>query len=192
MSASVTVYKCDDGTDFPVTWDDEADTELAWFLDDIHYTTPLKPLDVAAWKLSLPARERVYTEAGLPLQRLRKVLAPQGFVYFTRPTIPDQCIDGFIERCGGITQVWEECCLPLTREGCGRLQTAADDTPILELIDTCFYAFTKTSVAGAVTNAVVRRLSQFLGESFGSEAEGWTSDLTKGYANATVGLNQTL
>lgn len=192
MSELVTIYKCVDGTDFPVMWEDEADTQLTWYLDDLHYPVPVKPLDAAAWKLSLPARERTFSEAGFPLERLRKVLAPQGFVYFTRPTIPNESIDAFVQRCGGVVPVWEDCCLPSTKESCARSQTASDDTPIAELIGTCFYAFNKTSVAGSVTNTVVSRLSRFLAESFGPEAEALAAELTQGYFNATIGVSQAL
>jgi phosphohistidine swiveling domain-containing protein len=192
MSGLATIYKCADGTDVPVMWEDEADAQLTWRLDDQHYSAPLKPLDAAAWKLSLPARERAFSEAGFPLERLRKVLLPQGFVYFTRPTIPDECIDELIQRCGGVVPVWEEYCRPSAKEGCARLQMAGEDTPIAELTDTCFYAFTKTSIAGVVTNSASSRLSRFLVESFGPESGALTGELTQGYSNATVGASQAL
>ena len=97
----VTVYKCSDGTDFPVTWEDEADSKLTWSLNEEHFPAPLKPLDAAAWKMSMPARERAFLEAGLPLEGNRKVLVPQGFVYFWRPAISDDGADNLVRRWGG-------------------------------------------------------------------------------------------
>ena len=56
----------------------------------------------------------------------------------------------------------------------------------------CFYAFTKTSVAGAVIMSATSRLSGCLAESFGPEAEASTGEPTQGYSNATVDTSQAL
>ena len=193
MSERVTLYKCVDGTDFPVTWEDEADAQLTWSLNDQHWPAPLKPLDVAAWELSLPARERAFSEAGLPLPEMfRKVPLPNGFVYLRPPAFAESGIDDLVRRCGGVTPVWEEYCRPRVEEACAKLQAAGDDTPVVKLIDTCFYAFTKTMVAAAAILSASGRLSRFLVEAFGPEAEALTGELTQGYTNSTMDASQAL
>ena len=188
----VTVYKCSDGTDFPVTWGAEADAQLTWSLNEDHWPGPLKPLDAAAWKMSLPAWERAYSEAGLPPEELRKVLVPQGFVYFWRPATSGESPDNLVRRWGGAQGVWEEHCRPLVEDACKKIQTARDGSPIADLIDTCFYAFSKTMVAAAVILTASSRLTEFLVESFGEDADTLTGELTQGHSNTTMGANQAL
>jgi len=193
MSQLVTTYKCADGTDFPVAWEDESDAELTWSLNGSHWSAPLKPLDIAAWEVSLPARERAFSEAGLPLpDYFRKVSLPNGFVYMSPPTLTEDGVDDLVRRCGGIAPVWVEYCRPLVEEACAKLQSAGDDTPVAELIDTCFYGFMMTQVAAAVILSSTRRLSGFLVEAFGPEAEALTGELTQGYTNSTMDASQAL
>ena len=189
----VTVYKCSDGTDFPVTREDEADSELKWGLSEDHVPAPVKPLDAVAWKMSSTlAAERAYAEAGLSVERVRRVLVPQGFVYFTRPVISDHSIADLVQRLGGPQGVWEAHCRPLARKACRNIQTASDDTPIADLIDTCFYAFSQTMVSAAVILNASGRLMAFLQDNFGDEADALAGELTQGYANSTMEANQAL
>lgn len=193
MSELVTIYKCADGTDFPVVWEDEADAQLTWRLNDQHWPAPLRPLDVAAWELSLPARERAFSEAGLQLPgHFRKVSLPNGFVYMPSMDRTEDGIDDLVERCGGVAAVWEAYCRPRVEEACAELQAAGDDTPVAELIDNCFYALMNTMVAAAVILSASARLSRFLVEAFGPEAEALTGELTQGYTNSTMDASQAL
>ena len=196
MPELVTIYKCADGTDFPVAWEDVADAQLSWSLNDQHWPAPLISLDVAAWEISLTARERAFTEAGLQLPgQFRRVLRPNGFVYFNSQASTQDgaaAIDDLVRRCGGVASVWEEYCRPRVEEACAELQVAGDDTPVAELIDTCFYAFMKTMVAMVVMFPASRRLSCFLVEAFGPEAEALTGELTQGYTNSTMDASQAL
>ncbi len=49
MAAKVTVYKCPDGTDFPVEWQEEADEQYGWFWDQMHCPLPITPLSRGFW-----------------------------------------------------------------------------------------------------------------------------------------------
>ena len=190
MSELVTTYKCADGTDFPVTWQHEADANLTWGLEDNHWPGPLRPIDAAVWE-GTAARERAFSEAGLPTPSwLPRFLAPHGFVYRQRAEFPDEGVDDLVRRCGGVADVWEEHCRPRVQEACARLQVAGDDEPVADLVEVCDYAWAKTMVAAVVVISAYRRLSGFLNELFGPEAEAWTATLTQGYPNATVDAAQ--
>ena len=190
MSELVTTYKCADGTDFPVTWQHDGDAGLSWGLDDQHWPDPLRPLDVAVWE-GTPARERAYSESGLPTpRRHRRFLVAHGFVYAESAEFSDEGVDDLIRRCGGVAAVWEEYCRPRVQEACVRLQKAGDDQQVADLLELCDYAWAKTMVAAAVIRSAYLRLSGFVGEHFGPEAEAWTATLTQGYPNATVDAAQ--
>ena len=188
----VTVYKCSDGTDFPVTWETEADAQLTWSLNEDHWPGPLKPLDAGAWKMSLTAWERAYSESELPLEGVRRVLVPQGFVYFWRPDMPDDSIDNLVRRWGGAEGVWQKHCRPVVERGCNEIQSARDGRLVAELIDTCFYVFSKTMVAASVILTASGRLSAFLADSFGEQADALAGELTQGYSNSTMDASQAL
>ncbi len=190
MSQLVTTYKCADGTDFPVTWQNEGDASLSGGFNDIHWPGPLRPLDAAVWE-GTPARERAFSEAGLPTPSwLRRFLAPHGFVYNESPEFPDEGVGELVRRCGGVAAVWEEYCRPRVQEACARLQEAGEDEPVGDLLEVCDYAWAKTMVAAAVVISAYQRLSDFLAGHFGQEAEAWTATLTQGYSNATLDADQ--
>jgi pyruvate,water dikinase len=46
---TVTVYKCPDGTDFPVEWENPEDEKRGWFWDQMHCPLPLTPLSASLW-----------------------------------------------------------------------------------------------------------------------------------------------
>ena len=190
MSELVTTYKCADGTEFPVRWEREGDASLTWGLEDNHWPGPLRPIDAAVWE-GTAARERAFSEAGLPTPSwLPRFLAPHGFVYRQRAEFPDEGVDDLVRRWGGVADVWEEHCRPWVQEACTRLQMAGDDEPVADLLEVCDYAWAKTMVAAVVVISAYRRLSGFLNELFGPEAEAWTATLTQGYPNATVDAAQ--
>ena len=190
MSELVTTYKCADGTDFPVTWQNEGDVSLLWAINDQHWPYPLRPLDAAVWE-GTPARERAFSESGLPTpRRHRRFLVTHGFVYAESAELSDEGIDDLVRRCGGVAAVWEEYCRPRVQEACTRLQVAGDDEPVADLLEICDYAWAKTMVAAVVVMSAYRHLSDFLTEHFGPEAEAWTTGLTQGYSNVTVDAAQ--
>ena len=98
MCELVTTYKCADGTDFPVTWKHEGDADLTWGLNDHHFPGPLRPLDTVVWEAT-PARERAFTESGLPTpERHRRLLVPHGFVYGRSGGFSEEGVDDLIRR----------------------------------------------------------------------------------------------
>jgi len=50
MPGKVTVYKCPDGTDFPVEWEDPEDEKRGWFWDQMHAPLPVTPLSTTFWQ----------------------------------------------------------------------------------------------------------------------------------------------
>jgi len=193
VSELVTIYRCADGADFPVAWEDEAAAEITWSHNDQHWPAPLRPLDIAAWQLSLPARERAFSEAGLQLPGpFRRVSMPNGFVYMGPPSNAQDGIDDLVRRYGGVAQVWEEYCRPRVAEACAELQAAGDEVSVTGLIDTCFHAFMMTQVAAAAMFSGSGPLASFVVEEFGLEAEAFMGELTQGYANPTMEASQSL
>jgi|AP95_1055475.scaffolds.fasta_scaffold137536_2 hypothetical protein len=61
MTPSTTVYKCADGTDFPVVWNNPKYAELQLVWNDHHWPKSVKPFDAASWVLTEPASERTTT-----------------------------------------------------------------------------------------------------------------------------------
>jgi len=104
-----TVYKCADGTEFPVEWNEPEQRDYRWSWDSNHWPTPLKPFDVAAWLLSEVSAKQAHIDAGIPLHPiLRDFLVPNGFLYVHRAVRSDEensQIQLFTNRMGGILGV---------------------------------------------------------------------------------------
>ena len=84
--ANVSVYKCPDGSDFPVEWQDPEDAELSWKWDPIHSPLPLTPL---CWDLRKEIGEgfrRAFDVSGAPGYAVLRMF--NGFMY-SRPALFD-------------------------------------------------------------------------------------------------------
>src|SRR5713101_3466349 len=117
------VYKCPDGTDFPVSWEQPEDVQATWRWDQEHEPYPLKPLEMAIGGLSRSGAARAFEDAEMP------VPAPwahgsrivNGFLYTLEQNavlpLDEQralhaAAERMVEREGGVWEVWELFCLP--------------------------------------------------------------------------------
>jgi phosphohistidine swiveling domain-containing protein len=201
MPDLVTVYTCADGTEFPVAWEDPADIEQTWLRDTSHWPNPVAPVEPEMWRLARPGSARAYAEAEvLAPPQFRYFLFPQGYLYLrVSPLAPEevayqaQAAERLVERMGGVLPVWEHHCLPRIVETCRWLQAAGEDTPVAALADAMGYAFNLTHVAGPVVLwSVFEPLREFCVEQFGPEGDLLAYELTQGYDNATLAVDQEL
>jgi phosphohistidine swiveling domain-containing protein len=194
------VYKCADGTDFPVTWDDPADAKTQWRRDMQHFADPYLPVEADLFAREFPElHNRAFGELGLespPLGRVQ-VRIVNGFAYLNVPveTEAEQAArfdnnDAFADGLGGALAVWEEVALPRIRQTTERI-AAMDDAadPALIYREMC-YGWGFAQVTEAIRFAI--RLGQFCQEHFGDEGPAFAVELTQGYPNASVEADEAL
>ena len=69
MTTPLTIaYKCDDGTDFPVVWNNLEDSKYIRVQDNSHWPDAMKPFDAVAWLMGEPGAGRAFEEADIPVQ----------------------------------------------------------------------------------------------------------------------------
>ena len=198
--ADPTIYKCTDGTDFPVEWNNPDDASQNWRWDEGHWPTPLKPFDIAVWTISESTCQRVFEEADVPVFPLfRGRFVPHGFLYLNYTLLADDQqiashaqIERFTQKFGGAIQVWQEYSLPRITENCTRIQESSVDVPTTELADMFSLAFFQTMVAFHPINLSWQQLTEFLVGELGPDAGALSIDLISGKANATLEADQAL
>jgi phosphohistidine swiveling domain-containing protein len=194
-----TTYKCPDGTDFPVLWDNPEDESLTWVWEQEHAPLPATPLDSALNDLSKPGMDRAQAEAGLPVYDIfPRSIQPNGFFYFLAappPPLPrdeaarrQRASEEFLAKHGEGRGVWERYCLPRIKDACLQLQQAEEDVPLRDLAELHGYANGLTFVP---FGQGLRQLIDFLAAEFGPEAPAF-AELTSGFANATMQADQAL
>ena len=195
-----TVYACADGAPFPVVWEDPAHAALTFRWNQDHFPRPFPPLVVAIERLRTPGRLRALAEAGVPLpSRFRTILMPHGFQYMQLSAVTAaeaqemaEACDGIVARCGDVRAVWDSWGLPRIRAACAQLQAADDTTAIATLADTFGYGNSQTGVAMPPVDLALGRLTTFLAEVVGPEAERLAYELGQGYPNDTLAVDQAL
>ena len=200
MAKFTSLYKCPDGTDFTVEWEDPSDSAISWRWNQDHWPLPTAPLDAAIGWIGQSARDRTYADAGLLVPAaFRSFLRPQGFVYLQNAplsraerAVQDEAVDRLTDHWGGVLQVWEEYCLPRIRDYCWRLQEAPADTAIADLGDIATAARHLTHVSGQTVGLAMNRFVAFCQAHFGQEGQALAYDVTQGYANATTDADQAL
>jgi len=196
---AVTVYTCEDGSDFPVHWERPEDHLAPWVRNADHWPAAAPPLEVALGAAGLPGRLRAFDEVDIPcLYTFRRSYAPHGFVYLNQtqysPAEAEQWLRGaeaLIARYGGVLEVWTGYCLPKIKEICRRLQMD-EPSPLADLADAWAYSQNLTMVAAAVLRSRMQPLGSFLMQELGAEGERLQNDLMQGQANATIDADQAL
>ncbi len=195
----VSVYKCADGTDFPVEWEKPEDAEAAWTWNRQHAPLPATPMEVVITTSGLRASEQAFFDVGLLVPSVfGRPIYPHGFLYnLLRPFTPseqaaqDEAVLRLFARYGGAGYVWKDYCLPLIQ---GRIKLIRESGPspnLATLGDARAYARNLTHVAGQCVVFLFRGLATFLAEEL-SEAETLTYELTAGYPNATLDADEAL
>jgi phosphohistidine swiveling domain-containing protein len=200
MTPSTALYKCADGTDFPVVWENPNHAELQLEWNDHHWPKSVKPFDAASWVLTEAACHRAHDDAGIPLAtRSNAFLAPHGFIYSdrTRPSREKQTsefseVRQFTDRMGGILEAWQGFCLPKVEEACNKVLNSDAGVSTVELVDVFGYALQMTMVSVQTLDVPMLPLMSFLETEVGSEAETYLAELTAGAANDTLNAGQML
>ncbi len=194
------VYKCDDGTEFPVDWENEADASKDWQLEREH-TVNSPPLEATT---HIPAMqrgiERAFSEAGLlppPFFSSRKVV--NGWPYFlmepSDPAVMDEIARGLAQLTaahGGAMALWQNYCIPKIEEACDWLSQADEDASVGEIADVGWYSWGVTMVSAFSLEGGYRGLEDFCVKEFGSEGSSIVIELTQGFRNATLEADEEL
>jgi phosphohistidine swiveling domain-containing protein len=198
--ALTTVYKCADGTDFPVTWDDPGDGEKSWRREMDHFARPYLPVEGEIFAHEFPnSFNRAFGELGLPPPAMgrARILTCNGFAYFNVPSESQaelkarfEAIDQYTDSVGNARAVWEEVALPRIRRVTERI-AAMDDAADPRLIyhEMC-YGWGFTQVMQVVRFALA--LGQFCQEQFGDQGLALSVELTQGYPNASLEADEAL
>ncbi|HLF72276.1 MAG TPA: PEP-utilizing enzyme [Dehalococcoidia bacterium] len=199
------VYKCDDGTDFPVDWDDPADAEMTWGREAEHLKLPSLPIESSTIGPAMGAgASRAFVEVGLPAPPFAggRVMVANGWVYTTAFGGGDEMGDGMAQMMagfrglnevhGGPVGVWEKLCLPRIKEACEELKTSGGDASPLELATRQWYAWGHTMVAMFASFGPTLALEGFCNQEFGLDGSAFAGELMQGYENATVQADEDL
>ncbi len=194
------VYKCDDGTEFPVEWENEGDASKNWQLEREH-TLNSPPLEAAT---HIPAMqhgiEKAFTEAGMPAPPFfSSRIVVNGWPYFLmEPSNPEVMgeIGGRLARLtashGGTMPLWENYCLPKIKESCAWLSEAGENASVGEIADVGWYAWGITMVSAFSLEGGYRGLEDFCYREFGPDGLSIVMNLTQGYRNATLEADEEL
>jgi len=195
---STTVYKCADGTDFPVEWHVPEHMNARWAWNGNHFPKPVTPFDTATGWMTEGSAQRAYRDADIP-HWINHALVPNGFKYVNRirlsneqQAVDDARVQRFIDSMGGILAVWDDYCQPRTEEQCNWVRSAGDDTPTVDLLDAFGYGFHMTMVSARTVAVAFKQFTDFLSAEFGSDAENLAIELTTGQMNETVMADQVL
>ena len=211
----ITVYKCADGTDFPVEWEDPRDAEHTWAWEAEHYPRPLAPLsvDFSARIFTQPGSVRFLGDIlGIDVSVMgdRLTTYPHGFGYNVMSHAARQAeapeSDAAKQRSRDaelaprIRDLWELDYVPIIQATCREVQradhaslSAADLCSRLEeLMDKAAYAYSLTFVSATPMFWSVDPLREFLSDALGDEGDMATAVMTGGFANessaADIGL----
>ena len=196
----IVVYKCDDGAEFPVEWENQSDASKNWQLEREH-TLNSPPLEAAT---HIPAMQRgiekAFTEAGLlppPFFSSRK--AVNGWLYFlmepSDPAVMGEIARGLARLTGshgGAMGLWQNYCMPKIEEACDWLAQADEDAPVGEIADVGWYAWGMTMVSAFSLEGGYRGLEDFCIREFGSEGSSIVIELTQGFRTATLEADEEL
>jgi phosphohistidine swiveling domain-containing protein len=197
MTPLQTLYRCADGSDFPVTWEDPAHAAFTFRWNQDHFPAPWRPLAAALQRSREAGRMRAHEEAGVPPPFIfRPELIVNGFEYTrTTPLPPDeeearrQAAARFTQAHGGSLNSWERFCRPRIQVACARLQQADDATPLAHAAELEGYGRALTFVGGHMYELLA--LVAFLAGEVG-EGETLALALTQGHPNATLAVDQAL
>jgi hypothetical protein len=200
MPELTTIYKCADGTEFPVEWEAPDDPEFVWKRDTSHWPEPMRPLDAVMWKRSLSGRDRAYDEAEFPKSGLFDgFILPKGFAYFKFAELTeseqaefDNATNRILDQYGNAFEFWQKYCLPRIEKTCKAIQHSFGPISVLEPLDMFGYAFFLTMICAAVNRVARNELVSFLEAEFEGDAESLCLDLTQGHRNATLDADQAL
>ena len=197
------VYKCADGADFPVEWEDPQDAQQFWVSMRDHKPRPNLPIESSHgndwWRWVREAN----AEASLPLPPFMNGRMGEfnGHIYAGGMDLappPDldpevaNAMGRFLAQYGGPMGVWEKYCLPKIREHCDRLAAADDRASARGMIDEMSRAWALTMLQIAVMFGPAMGLMGFLAQELGGDPSLAALELTQGFPHATLDADQEL
>lgn len=193
------VYKCADGTDFPVDWEDPADAELTWSAEREHARLPVLPIETGRPHMG-EGIAKAFAEVGLeaPPVALERGMLANGFPYtpmappgmrFLGPLL---AVGELAKKSGGPMAFWEEYCLPKVRQHCERLGAMDEHASVREIFDASLDSISPTFLSIFSVFPYLNPLIQFCNQEFGREGEMIVGQLTAGYRHATVDADEEL
>jgi rifampicin phosphotransferase len=192
-----TTYKCADGRDFPVEWEDPEQATQTWYWDSEHNPSPMAPLDFAVWQGPRAGGLRARREAGFPeWSFFGSYIRANGFAFYGEHSMPPSVAEAHQkaaadarERYGSQLHFWQEYCIPRIEAACARLRAASAEEPLSEILEEFSYGFEHTFIFIAEDASNLRK---FFAEAFGQEGERLAVELTQGFPSATMEGDQAL
>jgi pyruvate,water dikinase len=202
--ANASVYKCPDGSDFPVEWPDPQDAEFSWKWDAMHSPIPLTRL---CWDLREEMGEgfkRAFDVSGAPGYGVSFVC--NGFMY-SRPALFDDdpqvraavAKRDSAQRMDCILELWNQSYRPEVEALTRATKSWVDDSFTLkqqvERFDQVRAARRRLGEIHMLTmgpaNGAANRFIDFCQAEFGADGEQVASQLTQGFPNKALetGIN---
>jgi rifampicin phosphotransferase len=196
------VYKCEDGADFPVDWENEHDARVTWFSEREHLSKPILPFEAdTVPRLLVPSTARAFQSEGLELPAMLdfQFKIANGWTYITVPERVQEkmgpywaTVGPFNDRNGGPLGVWERVCVPRVKALAAELASAGENSSPERLSIAQLETWGFTMVAMVATFLPTFELMGLLGQEFGPDGERLVGTLTAGYRNATVDADEDL
>lgn len=196
---NVSLYHCDDGTEFPVEWPSDDAPRHTWRWNEDHHPRPLPPLIAALDHGRKPGGEKAYAEADVdPPHMFREWTIANGFQYIRASPLQGDELETYqarsralAARCGGPTRVWDQYSLPRIPEACERLRGLPAESSVHDAAFLHDYAFQLTHVGGpTVLFPVLNALQGILVEALGPEGALLAQEVSQGGANDTIASDQ--
>jgi pyruvate,water dikinase len=195
----VEVYRCPDGTEFPVTWPDEEAAQRGWRWDQMHCPLPLTPLSTSLFASRLDGAARILDLTGSPTRPTR--LTVNGFNYACPlPFADDPAFRAALRardverRAGRLLELWEHEYRPEV-EALVRALRAFDDPRLTlrDLVDALpeIHANVRSQgelhhLAMGLTQVHGGQLLDFCVAEFGPEGEQVAAELMQGFPNKSL------
>jgi pyruvate,water dikinase len=199
VTSRVTVYKCPDGTDFPVEWEDPADEQYGWRWDQIHCPLPLTPLSAEFTEDITQGFNRSFDVMGAPTtgQRLQvhgyrfQRSVPWGDDPAVRAAIRQRDEEQRVDR---ILELWNSEYRPEAEMLTHATRTICEpDLSLRELMDRLEQVHAARRRLGELhmltmgpAGTAANRFIDFCIAEFGAEGEAISSELMQGIPNKSL------
>ena len=198
---NVSLYTCEDGTEFPVEWPSDDAPRHTWRWNEDHHPVPFPPLVAALEHGPKSGARETYAEADLDAPPMfRGWTIANGFQFARASLLAADERESFVRRSralaarwGGACKVFEGYSLPRIVALLSELRDLPADTPVEEADDLYDRAFHLTHVGGpAVFLPLQMELQALLSDPFGPEAGLLVQEVAQGGPNDTIASDQAL
>ncbi|HEX6031625.1 MAG TPA: PEP-utilizing enzyme [Tepidiformaceae bacterium] len=201
LADEISLYYCEDGTEFPVLWPTNDAPRYTWRWNEDHHPLPYPPLTAAIDHGPSRATIETYAEADIdPPPMFRGFTIANGFQYARASPLAGDELASFVQRSralsarwGGACNVFEGYSLPRIVSLLERLRGLPAESPVEEAADLHHRAFHLTHVGGpAVFQPLLMQLQALLAEALGPEARLLVQEIVQGAANDTIASDQAI